>query len=451
MSARIRTVSLILVGVVLGVSLSMALAVTAREDSSEALSNSDIPLEELKSFSQILDRVKAQYVEPVDDRQLISHAIRGMLDGLDPHSAYLDKDQFKEMQVNTSGEFGGLGIEVQMEDGFVKVVSPIDDTPAARAGLESGDLIIRLNEQAVKGMSLNEAVDIMRGEPGTDITLTVVREGQDGPFTVDITRDIIQVESVKSRMLEQGFAYLRITQFRSDVASNFQKQVDQLRDEHGGELRGAVLDLRNNPGGVLNAAVNLADLLLDEGMVVYTKGRSEDSQQEFKASSGDILDGAPLVVLVNGGSASASEIVAGAIQDNGRGLVLGQQTFGKGSVQTLIPLPEGDALKLTTARYYTPSGRSIQAKGISPDITVTPAEVKIQKDNGLSAISEADLAGSLKGAKADGDKKSKGRKKDRDEAEGEEQKPLAERDYQLYEAVNLLKGLTMLEERRLAN
>jgi carboxyl-terminal processing protease len=397
----------------------------------------ELPVQELRNFTEILERIKREYVEPVDDEKLLRSAVRGMLSGLDPHSSYLDSDEYQEMQINTSGRFGGLGIEVQMEDGFVKVVAPIDDTPAAKAGLMPGDLIIRLDDRPVKGMTLNEAVDIMRGEPGTDIELTILREGRDAPFTVTITRAVINVNSVKSRMLEPGYGYLRVTQFRSEAADDLRAHLEELKEKADDGLKGVILDLRNNPGGLLTAAIEVADLFLDEGMVVYTQGRAQEDRQEFHATPGDMLRGAPLVVLVNGGSASASEIVAGALQDNGRAVVVGSETFGKGSVQTILPLPNGDALKLTTARYYTPNGRSIQADGIHPDIYLQPVEVSAVGQDAFKGIREADLAGRLPPEAGD-----------KDDAPVKNGDPeLVERDYQLYEALNLLKGLTLFHSR----
>ena len=396
-----------------------------------------MPLKELRTFTDVFANIKNNYVEAIDDKVLIEHAVRGMLSGLDPHSAYLDADAYAELQVGTSGEFGGLGIEVGMEDGFVKVIAPIDDTPASQAGVEAGDMIIRLNDTPVKGLSLKEAVDIMRGKPGTDIVLTIVRDGHDTPIKTKITRSVIKVRSVRSRMLEDGFGYLRITQFQSGTGESMIEAVNTLKKENGGQLKGMVLDLRNNPGGVLNAAVDVSDAFLKKGMIVYTEGRTEGSRIEFNASSREILDGALMVVLVNVGSASASEIVAGALQDHKRAIVMGSRTFGKRSVQTILPMVDGGALKLTTARYFTPSGRSIQAEGIEPDILLENVKLAAVEDSGFASVKEADLSRHLE---------NNGRVAEGAEARSERQK-LAIEDYQLYEALNLLKGLHILQQR----
>ena len=310
----------------------------------------------MRTFSEVFGRIKNDYVEPVDDRVLLESAIRGMLAGLDPHSSYLNKDEYRDLQVGTTGEFGGLGIEVGMDNGFVKVISPIDDTPAARAGLKSGDLISRIDDRPVKGMSLNEAVNLMRGKPGAEITLTIVREGAERPFEVKMVRDVIHVASVKSRTLEPGYAYVRIAHFQSRTTEDLLKAIGDLKKENEGGIKGLVLDLRNDPGGVLNSAVGVSDAFLTDGLIVYTQGRVDDAKLQFNAGPDDVLDGAPMVVLVNGGSASASEIVAGALQDHRRAVIMGTQTFGKGSVQTIVPIDDATALKLTTARYYTPVG-----------------------------------------------------------------------------------------------
>lgn len=434
MKRRTEKTILVLTGAVLGLAISIGQGVFADRGTATAT----LPLEELRGFTDVFARIKSDYVEPVDDRTLLENAIRGMLSGLDPHSAYLDPEQFRELQVGTTGEFGGLGIEVGMEDGFVKVIAPIDDTPAQRAGVQAGDLIIRLDDTPVKGMSLSEAVKIMRGKPGTDITLTIVREGEEKPLKITITRAIIKVRSVKSRMLEDGFGYVRISQFQANTADNLVEAVDKLKQK--GELKGLVLDLRNNPGGVLNGAVSVSDAFLDKGLIVYTEGRVADSRLRFNATPDDVLGGAPLVVLVNQGSASASEIVAGALQDHHRAIIVGNRTFGKGSVQTIVPLSNGAAVKLTTARYYTPSGRSIQAEGIVPDIELE--NVRVSKvDSGFEPIKEADLSRHLE----NGNGKDKG--KARQKGDEPVQARLAQTDYQLYEALNLLKGLAIQAER----
>ena len=362
-------------------------------------------MEELRTFSDVFGRIKNDYVEDVEDSEMLNNAIRGMLSGLDPHSSYLDQEQFKELQVGTSGQFGGLGIEVGMEDGFVKVIAPIDDTPAQRAGIEAGDLIIRLDDTPVKGLTLNDAVKIMRGKPGTVLKLTVVREGVDQPLKIDIKRAIIKVKSVKSRMLEDGFGYVRISQFQSKTAENMVDAIEALKKESNGALKGLVLDLRNNPGGVLNGAVAVSDAFLKKGLIVYTEGRVSDSKLRFNATPDDILDTAPMVILVNQGSASASEIVSGALQDHHRAIVVGTPTFGKGSVQTILPLSNGTAVKLTTARYYTPSGRSIQAEGIKPDIELDQVRVSAV-ERSIDPVKEADLSGHLSNGNGKKSKKS---------------------------------------------
>jgi len=438
MSIKRENVFLVLVGLIAGLSISIGSGVFAER---ETKSTAGLPVEELRTFSDVFGRIKNDYVEDVEDSEMLNNAIRGMLSGLDPHSSYLDQEQFKELQVGTSGEFGGLGIEVGMEDGFVKVIAPIDDTPAQRAGIEAGDLIIRLDDTPVKGLTLNEAVKIMRGKPGTVLRLTVVREGVDQPLKIDIKRDIIKVKSVKSRMLEDGFGYVRISQFQSKTAENMVDAIEKLKKDSDGALKGMVLDLRNNPGGVLNGAVAVSDAFLKKGLIVYTEGRVSDSRLRFNATPDDILDTAPMVILVNQGSASASEIVSGALQDHHRAIVVGTPTFGKGSVQTILPLSNGTAVKLTTARYYTPSGRSIQAEGIKPDIELDQVRVSAV-ERSIDPIKEADLSRHLSNGK---DKKSKKSAEEGEEAE----ESLAETDYELYEALNLLKGLAIQREQML--
>ena len=436
MSVKRQNYLLLVTGLVLGVLVSIGHGVLAERESAQAT----LPVEELRTFSDVFGRIKNDYVESVEDKELLENAIRGMLTGLDPHSSYLDVDQFKELQVGTSGQFGGLGIEVGMEDGFVKVIAPIDDTPAQRAGVQAGDLVIRLDDTPVKGMSLSDAVKIMRGEPGTDIELTIVREGLDKPLQVTITRDIIKVKSVKRRTLEPGYGYLRISQFQSKTADYLEDAIRDLKKENEDNLKGLVLDLRNNPGGVLNGAVAVSDAFLTKGLIVYTEGRIDDSRLRFNATPDDLLNGKPIVVLVNQGSASASEIVAGALQDHKRAIILGSKTIGKGSVQTILPLSGGTALKLTTARYFTPSGRSIQAEGITPDIELESLKVAAVEKS-LDPLSEADLSGHLDNG--NGKKGKGGKKADEDEDNGD----LAQSDYQLYEALNMLKGLSILQER----
>jgi carboxyl-terminal processing protease len=367
----------------------------------------------------------------VTDKKLLEGAIRGMLTELDPHSAYLDGEQYNELKVGTTGQFGGLGIEVTMENGFIKVVSPIDDTPAQRAGIQAGDLIIRLDDKPVKGMSLTDAVKLMRGEPNSDIALTVVREGEDSPLKIVITRAIINVKSVKSRLLEDDFGYVRISSFQSRTGKAMKDAIAALKKENKGPLKGIVLDLRNNPGGVLNAAVDVSDAFLKRGLIVYTEGRIKDSEMKFSAAPDDVLNGAPIVVLINGGSASASEIVAGALQDHKRAVIMGEKSFGKGSVQTILPTSNGGAIKLTTARYYTPSGRSIQAEGIEPDVVLARVKLESLGAPKYKQIKESDLSRHLDNGKQD-EHKSK--------AEGQPDI----KDYPLSEALNLLKGISIL-------
>jgi carboxyl-terminal processing protease len=439
----LRNLLFVSLGVVLGVTLTINHSVQADKQVAAA---TPLPLDELRTFSEVFGKIKSDYVETTEDSALLEHAIKGMLSGLDPHSAYLDPEAYKELQVGTTGEFGGLGIEVGMEDGFVKVISPIDDTPAQRAGIQSGDLIIRIDETPVKGLSLNDAVKLMRGKPGTDITLTVVREGSDKPLKLTITRAVIKVNSIKGRSLEPGFGYVRITQFQSNTGEDMIQAISNMKKESNGNLKGLIIDLRNNPGGVLNAAVAVSDAFLEDGLIVYTEGRVDDSQMKFKATPTDIIKGSPLIVLVNGGSASASEIVAGALQDHKRAIIMGSKSFGKGSVQTILPMHNGAALKLTTARYFTPSGRSIQAEGIEPDIKLENAKLTAVESSGFDMVKEADLSGHLQNGKAEKKAEEKAGKKD-DKGDKEKEESLASKDYQLYEALNLLKGLHILQQK----
>lgn len=412
-------------------------AVTTDEAKKSDKEKGVLPLNELRTFADVFDRIKQAYVEEVDDKTLLENAIKGMLTELDPHSAYLQPDAYKDLQINTTGEFGGLGIEVGMEDGYVKVITPIDDTPAAKAGVMAGDLIIKLDDIQVKGLSLNDAVKHMRGKPGSDIVLTIVRDGAENPLKITVTRAIIQVQSVKRRILEPNFGYVRLSQFQVHTGPDMEKAIESLVKKNDAPLNGIVLDLRNNPGGVLQAAVDVSDLLLEEGLVVYTKGRLADSQMKFSATPGDMLDGMPVVVLINGGSASASEIVAGALQDHKRAIIMGTTSFGKGSVQTVLPLHNNRALKITTARYYTPNGRSIQAQGIEPDIVVENAKLTKLKYGGF--VKESELSGHLSNPEG-----KEGDKDDNQNKPEARKKPLEETDYQLYEALNLLKALNVV-------
>ncbi len=453
MRSRLSKVGLVSLGLVGGILISLQLSAIA--DRSAA----PLPIDELRSFTEVYGRVKNDYVEAVDDKELIEEAINGMLSGLDPHSAYLNEEAFTEMKVGTQGEFGGLGIEVSMEDGFVKVVAPIEDTPAWNAGLKSGDLIIKLDESNVKGMTLNDAVKLMRGKPGTDIILTIVRKGEPQPQTITVTRDIIQIQSVKYRMLENDYAYFRVTQFQEHTGEKLGQAIEKLFAENEGPMKGMVLDLRNDPGGLLTASIGVsAAFLQKDKLVVYTEGRTSDARMrmyarpEFYARGpkGDYLANVPeaaktvpMVVLVNGGSASASEIVAGALQDHRRAVIMGTQTFGKGSVQTILPLGNGTAIKLTTARYFTPSGQSIQAKGITPDIIVEDATIA-KKETSPLMRKEADLKNRLDNPQGGG-----GNGASQEDPEAAETNPSADEtaDYQLGQALNLLKGLQILSSR----
>ncbi len=446
MSNKKSIFSGILAGVALGLIATMSLDVFALKPNNQTL-----PLSQLKKFSEVYARIKNDYVEVVDDKKLMTDAISGMLKGLDPHSDYLDEDSFKELREGTSGEFGGLGIEVGQENGYIKVIAPIDDTPAKKAGVKSGDLIIRLDDKSVKNMSLNAAVKLMRGKPGEAIDLVITREGSTAPIKIKIVRAIIKVKSVKQRLLEKDYAYLRISNFQSKTTDSTRNAIKKLKEDNKSSIKGLVLDLRDNPGGVLTGAVGVSDVFLSSGNIVYTEGRVEDAVMSYDATPDDLLDGAPLVVLVNQGSASASEIVAGALQDHKRALILGTKTFGKGSVQTVLPLDETTGLKLTTARYFTPSGNSIQAKGIKPDIIVEALEFKSKGDakDTVSPLSEADLSGHLSNPNGDNKAVDTNIDKTQDntnqlDTADSSKKSLAEEDYQLYEALNILKSMNLV-------
>ncbi|HEX5507791.1 MAG TPA: S41 family peptidase [Pseudolabrys sp.] len=355
---------------------------------------------QLNLFGDVFERVRADYVEKPNDAKLIETAINGMLAGLDPHSSYMDSKSFRDMQVQTRGEFGGLGIEVTMEDGLIKVVAPIDDTPAAKAGVMANDIIVKLDDDQVQGMTLNQAVEKMRGPVNTKIKLTIVRKGAEKPIEVSITRDVIHVRSVRSHVEGDDIGYIRITQFSEQTSDGLKKAIADIKAKVSNDkLKGYIVDLRNNPGGLLDQAISVSDTFLQKGEIVSTRGRNAEETQRFNARAGDLTDGKPLIVLINGGSASASEIVAGALQDHKRATLLGTRSFGKGSVQTIIPLGSGNgALRLTTARYYTPSGRSIQAKGITPDIKVLQDVPDDMKSKTTDTKGEASLRGHLKAA-----------------------------------------------------
>lgn len=391
-----------------------------------------LPLDDLRTFADVYNQIRVGYVEEIDDSTLLEYAIQGMLMSLDPHSVYLTREAFEDLQTNTTGEFSGLGLEVGMDNGYVKIIAPIDGSPAAEAGLLTGDIILKLNGKPIKGMGLDEAIEQMRGPKGSAIDLTIGRPGEPQPFDITLVRDTIKVASVRQRLLEPGYGYIRIAQFQNQTGRDVQEALAKLQDDDS--LKGLVLDLRNNPGGVLRASVDVADLFMDGGLVVYTEGRLSNSDMEYEAEAIDASGGIPLVVLINGGSASASEIVAGALQDHSRAVIMGTKSFGKGSVQTVLPISESRAVKLTTALYFTPNGRSIQAAGIEPDIQVERARVTAY-DNSRQ-LSEADLSGHLNNANG-------------------EESPLPRNavngllatDNQLYEALTLLKGVNILGMR----
>ena len=472
MRSKLQQFGLIGLGATIGIMLTLNYSAVADKEAA-----SPLPVDELRAFTEVFGKIKSDYVEPVTDKKLITEAINGMLSGLDPHSAYLDADAFKDLQVGTQGEFGGLGIEVGMEDGFVKVVSPIEDTPAFRAGIKSGDLIIKLDDSPVKGMTLNDAVKRMRGKPNTPITLTVLRKTETKPLVFTLTRAVIQVKSVKYKLADPGYGYVRVTQFQEHTGEDLAKAITALYKQNKEPLKGLVLDLRNDPGGLLNGAVAVSAAFLPQNaLVVYTQGRSDDAKMKLTVNRENYLRGnqddylknlpagiktVPIVTLVNSGSASASEIVAGALQDHKRAIIMGTQSFGKGSVQTILPLGSGTAIKLTTARYYTPGGRSIQAKGITPDIVVEDSTVTSNGDAPVFGLKEADLERHLSNGEKE-DKptapvimvpvipikpapekgSNKGAKPEKDPTE-----IISKNDYQLNQAINLLKGLQIVQKR----
>lgn len=441
MTKRLQAPLTLAAGVLLGAAFTVSSGVWADRNASKAAE--PLPIDELQQFVRVLELVRSSYVEPVDDKQLLENAMRGMLAGLDPHSVYLSANDFESFETSIRGEFGGLGIEVQMDDGLVRVVSPMDDTPAARAGIMPGDLIVKIGDTPVKGLSLNDAVDRMRGKPGTKVALTVAREGAGEPLTFDLTRETIKLVSVRTRMLEDGLGYVRISSFNQNTGSSFETELKKLIASSTTPLRGIVLDLRNNPGGALDEAVRVSDALLDSGNIVSVRARQNEDGRDYGARGGDLLDGKPIVVLVNVGSASAAEIVAGALQDQKRALVVGSPTFGKGSVQTILRVGDESAIKLTTARYYTPSGRSIQASGIRPDVLIRPLKVSEPEFAGFTPITEADLEGRLNNEGAPESAEDKARLEATEAAE----RDLAKTDYMLYEALNLLKGLSIVAQR----
>ncbi len=440
MTTWIRKASTLGIAAFFGFAIAIAINAVAERPGAEEL---DVPLDLLRTYSDVLDRVRSDYVDDISESELIENSIRGMISELDPHSGYLDDEEFKSLRESTSGEFGGLGIQVGLKDGVLTVIAPIDDTPADEAGLKAGDRIIRIDGELTQDLDLENAVKKMRGKPGSDIDLTIAREGEREPLEFTITRAVIKTESVKHELLETGMGYIRVSQFQSRTVEQMLEALDQLVEENDGEaLKGLVLDLRNNPGGVLEGSVEMVDAFLEEGQIVYTKGRIADAKMSFEASPGDKLDGAPIVVMVNGGSASASEIVAGALQDSGRALVVGEKTFGKGSVQSIMPLSDGGALRLTTARYYTPEGRSIQAEGIEPDVTVH--QLKVSSIEEAFSVSEASLSGHL--SNGDSEMMDAIQQAQEGDEDDEEKEPLVVRDYQLYESLNLLKGMVIVSK-----
>ena len=458
-NSKLKQVGLVLSGVVIGIMLSLNFSANA-----DRLAHQPLPVEDMRAFAEVFSVIKRDYVEPVEDKKLIIQAITGMLSGLDPHSAYLDAEALRELQDGIQGEFGGIGIEVGLESGFVKVVSPIEDTPASRAGIKAGDLIVKIDDTPAKDMTLDEALKRMRGKPATKITLTLARKGEPQPVVVTLTREIIKVQSVKSKEIEPGYGYMRVTQFQENTAKSVVEHLGKLGK--GGRLRGLVLDLRNDPGGLLNSAIGVAAAFLPEGAtVVTTNGRTPGAHREYRATARDYIHGSygdflstlpywarevPMIVLVNGGSASASEIVAGALQDHKRATIMGTRTFGKGSVQTTLPLTNSAAIKLTTARYYTPSGRSIQAKGIDPDVIIEESAL----GGSIKRLREADLQRHL-----DNDLDSNAEKAPSDAHPGKPSagagvtpppKPFefgSQDDYQLTQALNKLKGLQIAETK----
>ena len=468
MTQKAKFILVGLAGLLAGAALTVNLSAIANKEAETAL-----PVEELRAFTDVFARIKNDYVEPVEDKKLITEAINGMLTGLDPHSAYLDADAFKDLQVGTQGEFGGLGIEVGMEDGFVKVVSPIEDTPAFKAGVKPGDLIVKLDDTPVKGMTLNDAVKRMRGKPGSTIKLTIARKGVDKPIVLTLTRAVIKIRSVKSTLLENGYGYVRVTQFQEHTGELLVDALNKLYKDNKTPLKGLILDLRNDPGGLLNGAVAVTAAFVNpDSLVVYTEGRTEDAKMRLTASREHYLrpmqtdylkslpqgvKRVPMVVLVNSGSASASEIVAGALQDHKRAVIMGTRTFGKGSVQTILPLGNGTAIKLTTARYFTPNGRSIQAKGIEPDIVVEDPSMP-SEDEGMG-IREADLDKHLSnpngGDAAPGKPGDviKAPPADKPGQDGKDKKAptlepgeiVSKNDFQVNQALNLLKGLQFFQ------
>jgi len=454
MAIRIRPV---LLQSVIGLMTLAMLLISPIAGAKESKGNNRLPVEDVQRFSTAISQIKHYYVKKVDDKELFEDAIRGMLSGLDPHSGYLDEKDFRELTESTRGEFGGLGIEVTMDNGLIKVISPIDDTPAARAGLKSGDYIVRIDDKPVRDMTLRDAVNMMRGKRGSSVKIIVIRKGESKPLTFSIVRDVIRIKTVRGRIIDKHYAYVRVSHFQAPTVKDLRKLLNKLQKKSKGPIAGMVLDLRNNPGGLLDAAIEMSDLFIHndskgkEELIVYTKGRIAGSKFRAVANKGDMLKNAPIIVLINGGSASGSEIVAGALQDNKRAIVIGTKSFGKGSVQTVLPLGKKRGIKITTALYYTPAGRSIQAKGIVPDIVVEDIKVPNKKDKGTNIlnISEADLEGHLANGNNKNSKKANAKKTKKDKKSKDDDSSsvgLIYKDYQLYQALNILKGITVFEK-----
>ena len=454
LTSRRPLARLLLTGVLTGCCLhaaaQLAPAAGNAAPGAQSLPPPPLPMEEVRIFAQVLSQVREAYVEPIDDKTLLENAIKGMLAGIDPHSTYLARDDYDALQETTTGEFGGLGVEVSIENGFIKILAPMDDSPAARAGIKAGDLIIKLDDTPAQQVTLGDSSELLRGEPGTSIRLTILREGLPEPFEVKVTREIIKARSIRYREAEPGYGYIRIAQFSADTGSEVVEALGKLQT---GEtpLLGVVLDLRNNPGGVLQAAVGVVDAFISEGLIVYTKGRLPNAEMRFEATPEDPSRGVPLVVLINNGSASASEIVAGALQDSKRAVIMGTRSFGKGSVQTVLPLTNDRAIKLTTSLYFTPSGRSIQATGISPDIVVDRGQVTRIADS-VAAYREEDLTRHLENANGSAAPDNAPAENASTPAALPQPKVSAEDvlvpDYQLNEALNLLKGLNVVKALR---
>ncbi len=415
----------------------LALGAPAALGSEQDASTDVLPWEQARLLAEVMERVKREYVEPVDDKTLIENAIRGMIAGLDPHSSYLDVSEYRDIRETTSGAYSGIGVEVVLDNGFFRVIAPFDGTPADRAGIKSGDIILSVDEISLTGLRMEQVVELMRGVPGSKVKVTLQRRNLTKPLVKHLVRERVKLASVRGELMETGFGYVRISQFRDNTGAELRKTLRDLQDQNGSALQGIVIDLRNNPGGIVNAAVMAADIFLEQGLIVYAEGRVNAASFRYAARPGDELNGAAIVVLVNEGTASAAEILAGALQDNERAIVLGKQTFGKGSVQTIMPLGNGDALKLTTARYYTPSGRSIQAEGIHPDVKLEPVLVSLDARDDRP-LSERDLANHLENGQQEEDLIAK------DVLNSE----LAEQDFELYQALNMLKGLRIMQARR---